>query len=47
MYFPWIKQFYDAKMPGYDDEGIKVFVAAGWITPEQYQEITKEEYASA
>jgi len=43
MRYQWIKQFYDSGMVGYDDHGIKVFVAAGWITEEQYQEITSVE----
>ncbi|CAM3705582.1 XkdX family protein [Cohnella lubricantis] len=47
MYFDWIKQFYDAGMPGYDAEGIKVFVAAGWITAEQFKDITDVDYAAS
>ena len=46
MRYQWIKKYYDAGMPGYDNEGIKVFVAAGWITAEQYKQITKVEYVT-
>lgn len=38
-----VKRYYD--MGKYSDEQVKVFVKAGWITEEQYKEITGEEYA--
>ncbi|RUS42266.1 XkdX family protein [Cohnella sp. AR92] len=44
MRYQWIKQFYDAGMAGYDANGIRVFVAAGWITAQQYESITGEPY---
>jgi uncharacterized XkdX family phage protein len=37
-----IKRYYD--MGKYTKEQVKIFVKAGWITPEQYQEITGEPY---
>lgn len=37
-----IKLYYDM---GLFPDGIKVFVQAGYITPEQYKEITGEDYA--
>lgn len=39
-----IKRYYD--MGKYTNEQMKVFVGAGWITSEQYQEITGIEYAA-
>jgi uncharacterized XkdX family phage protein len=39
-----IKQYY--KMGLYNKDSVKVFVAAGWITAEQYQQITGEAYAA-
>jgi len=43
-WYPHIKRYYDAKYPGYTDEGIKVFVRAGWITADEYKEITGIDY---
>ena len=43
-WFETIKRFYDEGKPRYDNEGIKVFVKAGYITPEQYKEITGIDY---
>ncbi|MEC1778394.1 XkdX family protein [Schinkia azotoformans] len=37
-----IKRYYD--MGKYTLDQMKVFVQAGWITPEQYTEITGEPY---
>lgn len=37
-----LKKYYD--MGIYTDENMKVFVACGWITPEEYQEITGKPY---
>lgn len=39
-----IKTAYERKVPGYTDDGIKVFVEKGKITEEQYEEITNKEY---
>lgn len=33
-----IKRYYDSNR--YNNEDVKIFVAAKWITPEQYKEIT-------
>lgn len=44
MWFDTIKKYYDAGHPRYTDEGIKVFVSAGMITPEEYKEITGIDY---
>ena len=33
-----LKRYYD--MGIYTDENMKVFVACGWITPEEYKQIT-------
>lgn len=46
MFFDWIKGFYDAGKPGYTNDGVKVFVRAGWITAEQYKGITDFEYVA-
>ncbi|WP_366160543.1 XkdX family protein [Bacillus infantis] len=37
-----IKKYYDSDR--YDNEKVKVFVAAGWITEDEYQTITGETY---
>ena len=39
-----IKRYYDSGR--YTDEQMKVFVLAGWITPEQYKEITGVDYVA-
>lgn len=39
-----IKRYYDSGR--YTKDQVKVFVQAGWITPEQYQEITGDEYVT-
>jgi uncharacterized XkdX family phage protein len=39
-----IKQYYDMGL--YSKDNVKVFVAAGWITAEQYQTITGDEYTA-
>lgn len=41
--FKLVKRFYDKKIYSKDD--VKVFVRSGDITPEQYKEITGDEYA--
>ncbi|UVI31220.1 XkdX family protein [Paenibacillus spongiae] len=41
-WYPTIKRFYDAGR--YTKADVAVFVVAGWITPEQYQEITGDVY---
>ena len=43
-WFKQVKRFYDEGKPRYDNEGVKVFVKAGYITAEQYQEITGVDY---
>lgn len=40
--FAIVKRYYDKKI--YTNEDVKKFVLAGKITPEQYKEITGEEY---
>lgn len=40
--FNSIKRYYD--MGKYSDEQMKVFVKAGWISDEQYKEITNIPY---
>lgn len=40
--FDSIKRYYD--MGKYTNEQVKIFVMAGWITEEQYYEITQTEY---
>lgn len=37
-----LKKYYD--MGIYTDENMKVFVACGWITTEEYKEITGKQY---
>ncbi len=39
-----IKRYY--KMGKYTKEQIKVFVLAGWISEDQFKEITGDEYAA-
>lgn len=39
-----IKKYYD--MGKYTNEQMKVFVGAGWITAEQYKEITGIDYVA-
>lgn len=46
MWFTTVKRYYDNGHPAYTVEGIKVFVVAKMITPEQYQQITKVEYSA-
>lgn len=41
--FKLVKRFYDKKIYSKDD--VKIFVKSGDITPEQYKEITGDEYA--
>lgn len=40
--FAIVKRYYDKDI--YSNEDVKKFVLAGKITPEQYKEITGEEY---
>ncbi len=40
--FDSIKRYYD--MGKYTNEQIKIFVRAKWITEEEFEEITEEEY---
>lgn len=40
--FAIVKRYYDKGI--YSNEDVKKFVLAGKITPEQYKEITGEEY---
>ena len=40
--FSIVKRYYDKVI--YSNEDVKKFVLAGKITPEQYKEITGEEY---
>lgn len=42
--FKIVKRYYDKGI--YTKENVAVFVAAGKITPEQYAEITGDEYAA-
>jgi uncharacterized XkdX family phage protein len=42
--FNSVKKYYD--MGKYTDEQMKIFVQAGWITVEQYLEITSVEYVA-
>ncbi|MDB8790678.1 XkdX family protein [Romboutsia sp. 1001216sp1] len=44
MFYEMIKGYYEDKMEGYDNEGMKVFVEANMITAEQYKEITGMDY---
>jgi hypothetical protein len=43
----WIKKYFDANMTGYTAEGIKTFVSIGWITADDYKEITGDDYVAA
>lgn len=42
--FKIVKRYYDKGI--YTKENVAVFVSAGKITPEQYEEITGEEYTA-
>lgn len=42
MWFNTVKGFYDDKH--YNNEDVKVFVVAKWITEEEYKKITNEDY---
>lgn len=42
-WFGLVKRYYDSGR--YTKENVKVFVAAGKITPEQYEEITGDPYS--
>lgn len=44
-WFALVKRYYDARR--YTTEQVKVFVAGGKITPEQYEEITGQLYEVA
>lgn len=47
MWFDQIKKWYQM-FPGlYTDESIKVFVVVGYITAEQYEQITGKPYTPA
>lgn len=40
VWFNLAKNSYEKGFPGYDDEGLKVFVVVGWISASEYQQIT-------
>jgi uncharacterized XkdX family phage protein len=42
MWFDLIKYYYDRGY--YTNDDVKVFVEAGYITPEEYEQITGEPY---
>lgn len=44
MDFATIQQYYNAGL--YNNDAIKIFVLAGYLTAEQYEEITGEAYAA-
>lgn len=43
-WFQIVKRHFEAGR--YDEEAVAVFVRAGKITPEQYEDITGQEYAA-
>ncbi|MED1642259.1 XkdX family protein [Brevibacillus agri] len=47
MWFNTIKKWYTMFPDLYSAESIKVFVVAGYITPQQYKEITGIDYTPA
>ncbi|MBO8164708.1 MAG: XkdX family protein [Brevibacillus sp.] len=47
MWFEQIKKWYQMFPTLYTNESIKVFVVAGYITAQQYKEITGIEYTPA
>lgn len=44
VWFNLAKTSHEKGYPGYDDEGLKVFVKVDWITSEEYKQITGIDY---
>ncbi|PEZ05572.1 XkdX family protein [Bacillus sp. AFS018417] len=44
MWYEWIKDWYSKGF--YTKEEVKVFVKAGWITAEEYKDITGDDYVA-